>query len=82
MEPSFEIRGNNNKFDFPPILNACIYQSLDPYNSKNKDLRESRNIISWYFEAEEQDSAIKFLEFLDQKKVKIYLHLVYKMIYF
>ena len=36
MEPSFEIRGNINNFDFPPISNACIYQSLDPYNSRTE----------------------------------------------
>ena len=36
MEFSFEVRGNNNNFEFPPILNACIYQSLEPYNSKTK----------------------------------------------
>ena len=46
MESSFEIRGNNNNFDFPSILNACIYQSLNLYNSKTKHLREERNIIS------------------------------------
>ena len=36
-----QIRGNNNEFDFPPILNGCIYQSLDPYNSKTKHFRET-----------------------------------------
>ena len=26
--------GNNNKFDFSPVSSACIFKSLDPYNSK------------------------------------------------
>ena len=26
-----EMKDNINKFDFPPILKACMCQSLDPY---------------------------------------------------
>ena len=45
--------GENNKFEFPPMLIACIYQSFDFYNSKTKHLRDERNIISGYFDGEE-----------------------------
>ena len=30
------LRGNKNKYYFTPILNTCIYQSLDPCNSKTR----------------------------------------------
>ena len=35
--------GNNNKFYFPPTSNACIYQSLDPYNSKTQHENGNKN---------------------------------------
>ena len=44
------MRGNKNKLDFTLILNACIYQSLDPYNSKTKHLRYEWHInteVTW-----------------------------------
>ena len=47
------MRDIKNKFDFPPILNVCIRQGLDPYNLKTKRLREERNVITVYFEGEE-----------------------------